>query len=343
MAAGLKSGIDNFSNNTEALESEFNEIKRCNQNYTMTISQLSESNEQTKKYFKMAYLVIPFLRHISIFSNHTMFIDEVFSFLDSDANRYGVNSEGYSIAAYAYALNNNTVAARELLKNNIKNLNIMNTIDNTKCLKLKNTNTECDLIHTCYTALAYIALDDLNEAMPIVKWIQDQYSHYKTLGTAYRYAMITGVIYAYSTKTKISDGTNIQVKINDNYGREKNAKLIGGKNEEVYFEFHAHSKSVNYLASGVGYCSIIITFESLLQSPMKGSKFVVTITPDNEIQNDERTAEICAKYTDTSINENNLNTMNNVIYEIQVPSGYKFTKIQNYHKIAVNLAVSIFL
>lgn len=330
-----------FSNVSRNLESDLNEIIKCNETSEFKIvPNMRFMKKHNQNFFKVAYLVIPFLKH-KFDPKYDAFKTRSFNYLDNDANRVSTSGICLSAAAYAYALSNQADKAEHLL-NIITKLNEGLGTNKTcfRLTKLLDTN-ECDIQHTCYIALAYIALNKTYPAMPIINWLQDKYIDLKNKAMTYEYAMITNVISTYYKNIRSSAKTNLTFMVSNDYGHVKKFNINNTSKNEISFDFPINSFNINYNIIGTGYFALITSFELLSTTSTINSNFNVTIKVNNSTKNHlngteiERSIDICANYTST---ENEGFTIDNVIFEVEVPSGYRY---KDYKKKLTSIKTTI--
>ena len=271
-------------------------------------------------YFKTAFVLLPFLKFKSLVGkNYDAVIQKGFDYLKSNENRWNLNYEGYPVAAYAYALNNDKINAHRLL-DEVEKLSV-DLGNNKKCYKVSRDDSECQVRHTTYTALAYIQLNEISKALSIVKWLTTVQNLNYFYSNTYDYALTTEPIAKLAKHLK-TDQTKLTITLKN----ERNFQKIVDINEEnsaifQNIEFPQLSQDVISTANGYGYCSITTIFERTILLPKVTRKFKLTVTPVDK--NDrEKIVKVCAEYVGNSV-------VMNAIYEVEMPSGYVYTEIMD--------------
>lgn len=269
-------------------------------------------------FFKTAFVLIPFLKFKGLVDiNYDNVIQKGFDYLKSNENRWQLNYEGYPVAAFAYALNNDKINANRLLSE-IEKLSV-DLGSNKKCYKVSRDDSECELRHTTYAVLAYVQLDEISKALALVNWLITFYNLNYYYSNTHDYALVTEPIAKLAKHLK-TDSTQLKVTLKN---ERKFEKIVGinSENSEIFQEiqFPRYSQDVISIANGHGYCSITTIFERIVSLPIVTAKFKLTINP-TEKNYKERIVKICAEYVGNSV-------VMNVIYEVKMPSGYVFVEV----------------
>ncbi|KAL7011303.1 hypothetical protein ACKWTF_014220 [Chironomus riparius] len=284
------------------------------------------SRKNTQNYFQTAFVLISFLKAQKIVTNSYMdVIDKAFIYLDDESNRYSVDSEGLSIAAYAYALGIEYDEGRE---NEAKKL--LDTIErakvdyggNKKCFKIKTASTECHMRHTSYAAMAYLKLNEIDKAMPLIYWMLKEYNFYIYQGYTYNSAILSEPI-ADATIALGVDVTDFEVALTSEDKPYKKFKFTN-KNVNDYHEvpFIPNVNKISMIVEGTGFCTVTRVNEFMVEEAEINNQFSVTITPKAS----EGIVNVCASYSST---ESNQNSILNVVYEVEFPTGYIFAGVVN--------------
>jgi len=273
---------------------------------------------QAADYFQTAFVLIPFLKFKELVDkNYDDVIRKGFNYLKSNKRRSQLNYEGYPVAAYAYALNSDEINANQLFYD-VEQLAVDHG-SNKKCIKVSRDDSECQLRHTTYAALAYIQLNEITKALPFVNWLISIQNFNYFYSNTYDYALATEPI-AKLAKYLKTDQTSLTVTLKNERNFEKTVN-INNENSETFqdIEFPQYSQDVISTANGHGYCSITTIFERTIILPKVTNMFKLTVSP-TERNDREFFLKICAEYAGYSV-------VMNVIYEVEMPSGYVFVEI----------------
>ncbi|KAL7012571.1 hypothetical protein ACKWTF_014933 [Chironomus riparius] len=275
-------------------------------------------------YFKTAFVLIPFLKFKTLVDKHyDDVVQKGFDYLKSNENRWQLNNEGYPVAAYAYALNNDKMNAHRLLVE-VEKLSV-DQGRNKKCYKVSRDDLECQVRHTTYAALAYIQLNEISKALPIVKWLLTVHNINFFYSNTYDFALTTEPIAKLAKHLK-TDQTQLTVTLKNERNFQKIVD-INDENSAIFqdIQFPQYSQDVISTANGHGYCSITTIFERSILLPKVTKKFKLTVTPI-EKNDKERLVNVCAEYVGNSV-------VMNAIYEIEMPSGYIYTEIMDIERL----------
>lgn len=282
-------------------------------------------------YFKTAFVLIPFLKFKGLVDkSYVDVIQKGLNYLKSNENRWQLNCEGYSVAAFAYALNNDKINANRLLSE-IEKLSV-DLGDNKKCYKVSRDDSECELRHTSYAALAYIQLNEISKVLPLVNWLIISNNLNFFYSNTHDYALATEPI-AKLAKYLKTESTQLKITLKNERNFEKIVN-INDENSEVFhdIQFPQYSQDVISTANGHGYCSITTIFERIISLPKVTAKFKLTVSP-TERNDKEKIVKICADYVGNSV-------VMNVIYDVEMPSGYVFVEVINLESQAGDIKVS---
>lgn len=279
------------------------------------------------QYFSAAYCLIPFLKHRELLGTQfDTFISRGIRFLKSENNQKDCNSLAFSTAAYALALKGEDDEAKKLI-------GLLDSVkyhqQNIKCYRTNDTDKDCNARVTTYVALALIKLDMITEAEPIVHWLvtfNDEVHSNTGLN-----ALVTEPIAELALKIR-SDDTNLNVIIKDERSFKKQVTIKEFNSHiQQYVPLPKYSEKASYEIYGKGYCSISIITERIVTVPQIASQF--NITMDTDIDHNVKTQKVlklCAIYLPK---DKSKNIVVNVIYEIDMPSGYTFDSIKNAIKL----------
>lgn len=281
----------------------------------------TRKNLNTDEYFETAYVLIPFLKLRKSFKRYEKVIKNAFNFLNSSEKKLSATLRGCAIAAYAYALDNNRIAAKELL-DKLEDAYIAYP-NNRKCFKISRASLKCSLRHTSYAALAYLTIGEISEATKLVHWLlKDMQLKFFHLNT-HEYAVATEPVAKLAAILKVPK-TDFTVTLRNerNFSAALRIKATN-KNQMQFIEIPEYSHDVSYAAEGHGYCSVTVLYEQLIAIRRVSTSFSVNVnfivTPRKKY---ESKVKICARQTDEFAI-----TLFNVIYEIEMPSGYVYSEV----------------
>ncbi|XP_070504691.1 CD109 antigen-like [Chironomus tepperi] len=274
-------------------------------------------------YFETAFILIPFLklRKTEIGKKYENQITNAFKYLKSNRNNIGDSKMGLALAAYAFGLAGETIEAKNLL-DELQSASVSHS-ENKKCFKIKRSSESCDMRHTSYAALAYLAIDDISNAAKLVNWLVKDLNLKYLYSNTHEYAVATEPIAKIATILKV-DNTDIKVTVKNERNFTASASITKKNADQMqFFEFPEYSQNVISFAEGHGYCSITTLYEHLIKISRLSSSFSLTVTPkisagskfDSKIQ-------ICAQF-----NHPLYSSLVNVIYEVEMPSGYVYAGI----------------
>jgi len=290
----------------------------------------SDSDPDTARYFETAYVLIPFLKFRALLSkDYSDVINKGMSYLKGSTNKLGLKRQALSMAAYAFALNNDTTEAKELLEA-VEGDVIKNKTE--KCYKLERSSASCDLRHTSYTANAYLTLNDVNKARPAIVWLLQTYNINKYYSNTHAHAIATEAIAKFLSSLKLNKTSELTVNIRNDGDFNKNV-LVNKNNsaEPIEFSVPDYSLMVNTSVSGYGYCSITTVVEKTLSVDVIDPKFTLKITQHNTSISSEKIIRVCATYNPNE-SQDSRQTLLNVIYDVKIPSGYIYSSIVDYEK-----------
>jgi len=280
----------------------------------------------TERFFSTAYALIPFLKHKDlIYTDYRDVIDKAFQYLDKRENRLKVKNHGFSIAAYAYALDSKKAKAEEILEK-IQDSFIVR--DNKKCFKVENSDTSCDVLMTVYIAMALLKMNKIAEAEPVINWLINSNLRFGIWQDTLYNSILTEPIVEMGIAKKAVDLTNLKVKLRNEHGYEKMVEITKETAQiPQNVELPKYSTQITATVSGYGYCTVTMFLETIMMTNKVNPKFtlnVYTNTPSN-IKN-EKIVRVCARYDSTGSLETSIV---NVIYEVNLPSGYVYSGIVN--------------
>ncbi|XP_070504939.1 murinoglobulin-1-like [Chironomus tepperi] len=279
------------------------------------------------EYSKTAFILIPFLKFKTTFSNgYDDVINKAFTFLNGINSESEVDMETLSIAAFSYALNGQHDQAQKLLdeaeNNAVK-------IGSKRCFKLSRNQWNCNLRHTSYAALAYLTMNKTDEAKPLVSYILGEYRMLKSLRHTFNYAIATEVIAKLLIiRQKSALKTDLTVTLPMEYNFNGHARITEANNKNpVEVVFPHNISQLKITINGTGFCSITNIIENTVVTPKKSSKFITSVETLNGSYSNEEIVQVCATYQPLYYEDGH--NLFSVIYDVEMPSGYFYKGINN--------------
>lgn len=288
--------------------------------------------DSRSEYFRTAYILIPFLKFKKLITtNYEDVIRRGFNYLDGIHAVSGSDKEAYSVAALAYALRGDHNKAQNLLNEVEKD--VFKIDNNRKCFKLSKSQGQsqagCNLRHTSYAAIAYLTMNKFDSAKALITYILSQYKLNARYCYTYAFAISTEAISKFLIARTTATVTDFTVTLTNemNFNRVVHITAANQKDPvEVIYPDYTLSPSISM--KGSGFCSITKIFESTVALEQTSSKFSLTVTPLAATGTNMRTVRICGTYQPNE-DEIAAQTLFNVIYDVEMPSGYTYTDIVN--------------
>ncbi|XP_070504804.1 thioester-containing protein 1 allele S3-like isoform X1 [Chironomus tepperi] len=279
------------------------------------------------QYFQTAYILIPFLKFRNyVNKNYDAVINKGFSYLNGITSGSPSDMESYSIAAYAYALHGNHETAKSLLKQTVDH---KKEIARTKhCLK-KSIDADCNIVHTSYAVIAYLTMNMTREAKPFSAWIMDSYKTNKYYSNTYTYAVAAEAISKFLIAYPLNLITDFTVTLTNemDFNKVIHVTKDNQKNEiEVLYPDYTLAPSMSI--QGSGFCSITKITERTVALTRSSSKFTLSVTTQATSLKNEKIVKVCATYQPKD-EDISMETIFNVIYDVELPSGYIYKEIVN--------------
>ncbi|XP_070504782.1 uncharacterized protein [Chironomus tepperi] len=287
--------------------------------------------KDTRTYFQTAYVLISFLKAKKFVTNsYQDVIDKAFKYLDSKSIRNLVDIEGKSIAAYAYALNKEDGAAIDTAKDFLDGIEevMIDYGGNKRCFKIERSSSNCDMRHTAYAAMAYLTLDDIGKAMPLIYWMIKEYNFYMYQGYTYNTAILSEPIADAAVALGV-DFTNFEVTLKSDNKPLKSLKFDKRNNNYEEIPFIPNTLSLDVTVDGTGFCSVTRVDEIIITEATMIDLFTVTVTPSTSNTQNEKIVTVCASYNST---DQEKDSILNVVYEVEFPSGYIYGGIVDEKK-----------
>jgi len=288
-----------------------------------------DSYKDSEKYFAAAYCLIPAVRHRKFMDGkYDDFIKKGFSYLDNDNNRLQVMRYGLSIAAYVYALDNQPEKAKNLLKEVEKSY--IHHADNKRCYKIFEGDTQCDVRHTTFVALTYLALNDIVKVEPIIYYLLSKKQAYDYTQNTQFLAVVTEPIADMGVILNVDD-TNLKIAVKDEHSFNHEFQITSSNSDVPQtIEMPQKSEQVSSTISGKGYCTVSGIFERIVVVPQINNVFSVSIKKRSESGSAvTKYVEVCATYhQQTGMKP----VLVNVVYEVEMPSGYIFLEVKDSDK-----------
>ncbi|CAG9810263.1 unnamed protein product [Chironomus riparius] len=279
-------------------------------------------------YFQTAYILIPFLKlRRFVNKNYDEVITNGFNYLNNMTNISTSDTEAFSVAAYAYALNGNDKMAKQLLtyaEKNSRNVTNQNT-----CLTISKTNHKCDTRHTSYAVIAYVILNMPDKAKSHFRYIYDEYKMNQVLSNTYFYAVCAEAISRYLIAKPVKKSTDFTVTLTneDNF---KKIVHITKENQanEIEVAFPDYTLKADIKIQGSGFCLITKIVERTVVLDQSSSKFTMSILTQNGTRTNEKKLKVCAIYHPSEEDPSSF-ILTSVIYDVEMVSGYKFKELTN--------------
>ena len=294
-----------------------------------------DSPGSRSNYFETAFVLIPFLklRKTTIGKNYETQITKAINYLKSNKNKLGASKEGIAIAAYAFGLIGETIETKNLL-DELQDASL-GFPGNKKCFKIKRTSENCDMRHTSYAALAYLTFNDISKAAELVNWLVKDLNLKYLYSNTHEYAVATEPIAKIASILKV-DKTDFKVTVRNERNFTASATITKKNADKMqYVQFPEYSQDVISVAEGHGYCSITTLYEKLIKLPRISTSFAVTVAPTKSSgSNFESTFQVCAEYS-----HDKFTSLVNVIYEVEMPSGYVYVGVEDFEKMKKDIKV----
>jgi len=281
-------------------------------------------DSESAQYFQAAFILISFLKFRDFTSkNYGDVIDKGFGFLNRNGDLKLLNKEALSVIAYAYALNGDNIQTQKIL-DEIEKVSVGK--DNSrKCYKLSSSKASCDIAQTSYIALAYIKINKLNEAKPIVTWILNKYKLISTQNYNHDVAIMCEVIANFCIVKHKNKNTDFTVTFANEFDFHKILHISNANQKDsVEVIFPDYSLEGKISLTGTGYCSITRILEYTISVEQTSTKLNLKIINLTTSRNDEKIVRVCAVYEPK---QDDLQTLFNVIYDVEIPSGYVYKEI----------------
>jgi len=287
-----------------------------------------KGSSDSKQTFQTAYVLIPFLKFQNMVKKkYDDVIRKGFEFLDESSLKSDENA--LAVAAIAYGLHGDVSKSKNLLKK-IEELTL--SPDGLKCYKTMKNLTSCDLKHTSYTMLAYLSINMTSEAMKSVTWLLRIHNKNQYFSNTHDHAIATEAIAKVLSGTRVG-ATDFKVILH-NEGNFNETIHITKENIKKTFEVEIpdYSLIANVTAFGAGICSITKIVEKTTKLEVTKSKFSLNVTAHLGIVENEAFVNICATYHAKLDVEGGKQTLFNVIYDVEFPSGYAYSEVVDEQK-----------
>jgi len=321
--------INALPRNTRIVEQELDALKKY-QTRAGNFKDFGPTPPSRSPYFQTAYVLISFLKMKNfVTKNYDDVIRKGFNYLTGINSVSTSDKEAFAVAALAHALNGNTNEAQRLLdeveKDKIK-------IDsNRKCYKLSQSQTVCHLRHTSYVAIAYMTMNKPNEAKALVTWILNQYRAITYYYYTYDVAITTEAISRFLITKEISLPTDFTVTLTNEMDFNKVVHITKANQKDTHeVAYPDYTLRPKISVKGSGYCSITNIIENTVALDQSSTKFRLQVTPLAASGTNERIVRVCATYQPRE-DDISLETLFNVIYDVEMPSGYSYMDIDKLH------------
>ena len=281
----------------------------------------------SNKYFETAFVLVSFLKYRDYFDqDYSSLINKAFGFLDSPSSKVSIQPEAQSIAAYAYALNNN-IAKAEAHMLDVERFAVIkgSKASTEKCFKATKTTTTCDMRHTAYSILAYHAMDQPQKIKPLVIGIVKTFSLDKSFSHVHAYSIAAEAISTVLSEAKVTE-VDLSVNLKNEFNFDQTITL-NSKNSSLVHElsFPDYSKFAYISTTGSGMCSVTMVVEKMIRFPVSKSYFNLTIARQENQKEFTRT-KFCFKYIGI---DGTPDINDKVLFEVEMPSGYMFEEVED--------------
>jgi len=283
-------------------------------------------------YYQTAYCLIPFIKFRSwIGKNYDDVINKGIDYIKNEARikeQEGIR-DGLVVAAYISALSNDTSLAKKFLATAEKDA-YFNDPNSQKMRCLKRISHEpCDLRHTAYAAITYLLMDDQKMAQPLIIWLMDKHSLNKAFSNSIYLAIASEAISTFVSGKPVKKATDFTVKITNEHDYNKIIYMNSSQmNTPIEVQIPEYTLNYTTTVKGTGYCSITTAIEKIVAVKNVDPKFTLTVVPRSGSTSTERIIQVCATYVPLET-DNSLQTLVNVIYDVEMPSGYQYVEIVN--------------
>lgn len=295
----------------------------------------SKNPSSTRNYFETAFVLIPFLKARG-FTNksYEVVINKALEFLIEREQKFTRENEALSVTAYVYALcskNETDNSFKYRTKHLLDQIELAKIEYNQRelCFKIKVEDGECDIRQTAYAAMAYLGVNEIQNALPLIRWLAKFHNEKVAKEEMYTAAVMAEPIADVASYLLSAAKPNFSVTVTDEFDFNE----ILWINETTSSELHkiilpTHSQKITFSFNGHGFCSLTYIHEHMMEIiPAIEPAFDVNInTTIYESSNkvNEKVFRVCATYL-----ENNYQPMHTVIYEVDLPSGYVYNGIMD--------------
>jgi len=309
------------------IEKEFDALK-SQQTASGNFNNFGNIPDGKSEYFRTAYILIPFLKFKKfVTKNYDDVITKGFAYLSGIHAVSGIDKEAYSVAALAYSLNNQDDQAENMMNEVEKDVI---RIDNyRRCYKISRSQSKCDRRHTSYAAIAYLQMKKHNEAKALITYILGEYKLLKEYRYTYAYAISTEAISKFLIATSITRPADFTVTLTNEMDFNQVVHITtANQKDPVEVIFPDYTLYPKMIIKGSGYCSLTKIIENTVALTKTISKFILFVTPSRATSSSDRSVVVCATYQPQD-DESSMQTLFNVIYDVEMPSGYNYKEIVN--------------
>jgi len=279
------------------------------------------------EYFRTAYILIPFLKLKKfVTKNYDDVINKGFAYLSGIHVVSGIDKEAYSAAAFAYSLNNQDDQAEDMM-NEVEKY-VVKIDKNRRCYKLSTSDAKCDLRHTSYAAIAYLTMNKFDEAKSLISYIHDEYKKIRSFAYNPHFGIATEALAKFLIARPVTSPTNFTVTLTNEFDFIKVVQITAANQKDsVEVLIPDYTLNLKTAIQGTGLCSIKQEAEKSFEMSKINSKFILKVKIPTSTSN-TRIVQVCATYQPQE-DEVSMQTLLNVIYDVEMPSGYIYKESVN--------------
>ncbi|CAG9810251.1 unnamed protein product [Chironomus riparius] len=280
-------------------------------------------NPESTKYFQTAYILIPFIKFRKYFNTtYDDVINKGFASLDIPLKS---EVSALSVAALAYGLNGNKSKATSLLEEIKKSM--IDGGKGEKCFKIMRNETKCDVRHTSYAMLAYMAINETVVAKELVTFLLKEHNVNLYYSNTHPHAIATeAVSTAMQGGKKIKTDFTVQLQNEGDFNKTVHVTSNNIK-DTIEVEFPEYSSEAKIKSLGHGYCAITTIIEKTTKLDQANSKFTLNVKTYSGSVSSEAIVNVCATYNANIDDNGGSQSIFNVIYDVEFPSGYVYEEL----------------
>lgn len=176
-----------------------------------------------------------------------------------------------------------------------------------------------------------LTLNKLAHAEPVINWLIKTNLRFGGMEYTLYNAILTEPIVEMGIKKNAADLTNLKVKLRNEHGYQQTVEITKENDQALQnVDLPKYSREITASVSGYGYCTVTIFMETILLSEKVVPKFTLNINTNihSNIQQ-EKIVRVCAIYNSKGSEKTSIV---NVIYEVNMPSGYVYSNVVNLNQ-----------